>query len=140
MKVVFDTNVFVSAFIVPGSRGEQALLLADRRKVALSTSVPILTETARVLREKFAQSEQDITAALKMIGRAAPIVRPVRKITILEDAPDKRILECAVTGEADLLVTGDDDLLKLKQFEGIPIVRLADFLRAVPPDDSSHSR
>jgi putative PIN family toxin of toxin-antitoxin system len=135
MKVVFDTNVFVSAFIVPGSRGEQALLLAYRRKVALYTSVPILTETARVLREKFAQSEQDTTAALKMIGRSATIVQPVRKITILEDAPDNRILECAVAGEVDLLVTGDDDLLKLKKFEGIPIVRLADFLRSVPPDD-----
>lgn len=135
MKVVFDTNVFVSAFIVSGSRGEQALLLAYRRKVALYTSVPILTETARVLREKFAQSEQDITAALKMIGRSATIVQPVRKITILEDAPDNRILECAVTGEVDLLVTGDDDLLKLKKFEEIPIVRLADFLRSVPPDD-----
>ena len=135
MKVVFDTNVFVSAFIVSGSRGEQALLLAYRRKVALYTSVPILTETARVLREKFAQSEQDITAALKMIGRSATIVQPVRKITILEDAPDNRILECAVTGEVDLLVTGDDGLLKLKKFEEIPIVRLADFLRSVPPDD-----
>lgn len=135
MKVVFDTNVFVSAFIVSGSRGEQALLLAYRRKVALCTSVPILTETARVLREKSAQSEQDITAALKMIGPSATIVRPVCKITILEDAPDNRILECAVTAEADLLVTGDDDLLKRKKFEGIPIVRLADFLRSVPPDD-----
>ena len=137
MKVVFDTNVFVSAFIVQGSRGEQALLLAHRRKVALYTSVPILTETARVLREKFAQSEQDITAALKMIGRAATIIRPVRKITILEDAPDNRILECAVTGEADLLVTGDDDLLRLREFEGIPIVRLADFLRSVPFEEGS---
>lgn len=135
MKVVFDTNVFVSAFIVSGSRGEQALLQAYRRKVALYTSVPILTETARVLREKFAQSEQDITAALKMIGRSATIVQPVPKITILEDAPDNRILECAVTGEVDLLVTGDNDLLKLKKFEEIPIVRLADFLRSVPPDD-----
>lgn len=135
MKVVFDTNVFVSAFIVPGSRGEQALLLAHRRKVALYTSVPILTETARVLREKFAQSEQDIMAALKMIGRAAMIVRPVRKVTILEDAPDNRILECAVTGEADIIVTGDQHLLKLKVFEGVSIVRLADFLRMFPSED-----
>lgn len=137
MRVVFDTNVFVSAFIVSGSRGEQAVLLAHRRKVILYTSVPILTETARVLREKFGQSEQDITAALKMIGRVAMIVRPVRGIAILEDAPDNRILECAVTGEVDLVVTGDDDLLRLGQFEGIPIVRLADFLRSIPLDGDS---
>lgn len=135
MKVVFDTNVFVSAFIVSGSRGEQALLLAHRRKVALYTSVPILTETARVLREKFAQPEDDITAALKMIGRAAMIVRPVRKITILEDVPDNRILECAVTVEVDLIVTGDQHLVRLKAFEGISMVRLADFLRMFPSEE-----
>ena len=132
MKAVFDTNVFVSAFFFPGSQGEQAFLLAQRRKVELRTSLSILTETARVLREKFDQSEQDITAALKMIGRVATIVRPVRKITVLEDVPDNRILECAVTADADLVVTGDSHLIKLKEFEGIPILRLADFLRTVP--------
>ena len=46
-----------------------------------------------------------------------------------------RILECAVTAATDLLVTGVDDLLKLKEFEGIPIVRLAEFLGSVPTDD-----
>ncbi len=132
MKAVFDTNVFVSAFIFPGSQGEQAFLLAQRRKVELYTSLSILTETARVLREKFDQSEQDITAALKMISRVATIVRPVRKISILEDVPDNRILECAVTADADLVVTGDSHLIKLKEFDGIPIVRLADFLRTIP--------
>ena len=137
MRVVFDTNVFVSAFILSGSQGEQALLFAQRRKVDLYTSVAILTETARVLREKFDQSEKDITAALKIIGRVATIVRPVRKITVLEDVPDNRILECAVTAEADLIVTGDHHLLKLREFEGIPIVRLADFLRSVPFDEDT---
>lgn len=132
MKAVFDTNVFVSAFIFPGSHGEEVFLLAQRRKVELYTSLPILTETARVLREKFDQSEQDITAALKMIGRVATIVRPVRKVTILKDVPDNRILECGVTADVDLIVTGDSHLIKLKEFEGIPIVRLADFLRTIP--------
>jgi putative PIN family toxin of toxin-antitoxin system len=134
MKVVFDTNVFVSAFIIPGSKGEDAFQLAYRRKVDLYSSVPILTETARVLRAKFDQPEKDITAALKMIGRAATIVRPSRKMTVLEDLPDNRILECAVTAQADLIVTGDHHLLELREFEGIPIVRLADFLRMIPSE------
>ncbi|THJ10893.1 MAG: putative toxin-antitoxin system toxin component, PIN family [Nitrospira sp. CG24C] len=132
MKVVFDTNVFISAFIVPGSKGEDALLLAHRHKVDLYSSVPILTETARILRTKFDQSEKDITAALKMIGRAATIVRPSRKVTVVEDLPDNRILECAVTAQADLIVTGDHHLLGLREFEGVSIVRLADFLRMIP--------
>ncbi len=132
MKVVFDTNIFVSAFIIHGSKSEDAFLLAHRRKVELYCSVPILTETARILRAKFDQPEKDITAALKMIGRAATIVRPSRKVTVLEDVPDNRILECAVMAQADLIVTGDHHLLKLKEFEGIPIVRLVDFLRMIP--------
>jgi putative PIN family toxin of toxin-antitoxin system len=134
MKVVFDTNVFVSAFMVPGSKGEDAYLLAHRRKVELYTSVPVLTETARVLRTKFHQPEQDIAAVLKQIGRAATILRPSRTVAVLEDVPDNRILECAVTVRADLVVTGDQHLLKIKEFEGIPIVRLADFLRMIPSE------
>jgi putative PIN family toxin of toxin-antitoxin system len=132
MKVVFDTNVFVSAFIVPGSQSETAFLLAQRRTVELFSSVPILTEAARVLRTKFHQPEKDIAAALKLISRAATIVRPVRTITVLDDRPDNRILECAVTAQVDVIVTGDQDLLKLKAFESIAIVRVADFLRMTP--------
>lgn len=134
MKVVFDTNVFVSAFLFPGSQGEEALLLAHRRKVLLYSSVLILTETARVFRTKFDQSEEHIIAALKMIGRMATIVHPSRQVPVLEDVPDNRILECAVTAEADLIVTGDRHLLKIKEFEGVPIVRLADFLKTITPD------
>lgn len=133
MKVVFDTNVFVSAFIVPGSQSEDAFLLSQRRAVELYGSVPILTEAARVLRSKFNQPEKDITAALKVISRAAIIVRPVCTITVLDDQPDNRILECAVTAQADVIVTGDQHLLKLRTFEGIAIVRVADFLRMIPP-------
>ena len=134
MKVVFDTNVFVSAFIVPGSKGEEALLLAHRRKVDLYTSVSILTETTRILRTKFDQPERDVLAALKQISRAATIVRPARTVRVLEDVPDNRILECALSAQADLVVTGDHHLLALKEFEGIPLVRLADFLRMTPAE------
>jgi len=134
MKVVFDTNVFVSAFIVPGGKGEEALLLALRRKVDLFTSVPILTETTRILRTKFDQPERDILAALKQISHAATILRPARTVRVLEDLPDNRILECAVSAQADLVVTGDHHLLALKEFEGIPLVRLADFLRMTPAE------
>lgn len=134
MKVVFDTNVFVSAFIVPGGKGEEALLLAQRRKVDLYTSVPILTETTRILRTKFNQPERDVLAALKQISRAATIVRPARTVSVLEDLPDNRILECAVSAQADLVVPGDHHLLALKEFEGVPLVRLADFLRMTPTE------
>src|SRR3989337_1258063 len=132
MKVVFDTNIFISAFVVPGSQGERAFILARQRRFDLYTSVPILTETANKLREKFDQSAEDIKEALKIISRAAEVLKPSTKLHVLEDVPDNRILECAVEAKADVIVTGDRHLLKLKKFQGIPVVRLVDFLRMFP--------
>lgn len=105
MKVVFDTNIFISAFIVPGGRAETAFRLARRRSCELYTSVAILTETAQKLRNKFKQPEQDIKAALQMIGRSAKVLKPTISLAILEALPDNRILECAIEAHADLVVT-----------------------------------
>ncbi len=132
MKVVFDTNVYISAFLVPGSQGEEAFLLAHRRRFNLYTSVPILTETARVLRLKFDQEDEDIKVALKLIARAAKVLRPSTRVTLLQDSPDNRILECAKEAKSDVIVTGDRDILRLKTFEKISIIRLIDFLRMSP--------
>ena len=132
MKVVFDTNIFISAFIVPGGQGERALLMARQRRFILCTSVAILTETAQKLRAKFDQDEQDIRHALKLVSRIADVLKPAVRLKVLKDAPDNRILECAVEGRAELVVTGDRHLLKLRKFDGIAIVRLADFIRMFP--------
>ena len=132
MKVVFDTNVFISAFILQGSQGEQAFLLARRGMFDLYSSVAILTETAKTLRAKFEQSDEDIKASLQIISRASILVKPRCHITVLSDLPDNRILECALDAEADLVVTGDRHLLKLKRFQDIPIIRLADFIHLFP--------
>lgn len=132
MKVVFDTNVYVAAFLTPGGEGEQALLLAYRHQVDLYTSLPVLAEVARVLRGKLGATETAVTAALRAIARVAVVVRPRRQVAALEDDPDNRILECAVEAGADLIVTGDRHLLRLREFEGIAIVRLTDFLRMFP--------
>ncbi len=132
MRAVFDTNIFISAFIIPGSQGERAFLLAHQRRFDLCTSVAILTETAQKLRDKFYQSDEDIIAALKIISRAAEVFKPTTSVNVLRDVPDNRILECALEARADLVVTGDHHMLRLKIFQGIPIIRLADFLRMFP--------
>ncbi|HLC42995.1 MAG TPA: putative toxin-antitoxin system toxin component, PIN family [Methylomirabilota bacterium] len=132
MKVVFDTNVFISVFIISGGQADLAFRLARQQRFDLCTSVPILAEVAQTLRGKFGQSEEDITEALRMISRAAEIVKPSAALQVLSDVPDNRILECAVEAGADLIVTGDRHVLKLKQYESTSIVRLADFLRMFP--------
>ena len=69
-----------------------------------------------------------------MISRSATVLKPAVKLNVLEDGPDNRILECAIEAGADLVVTGDRHLLKLKKFHDIPIVRLVDFLRMFPEE------
>jgi putative PIN family toxin of toxin-antitoxin system len=132
VKVVFDTNGFISAFIVPGGQAERAVLLARARHFILFTSVPILTEMAQKLRSKFGQTDKDIRQALKFISRTTEILKPRARLRVLKDIPDNRILECAFEARADLIVTGDRHLLRLREFEGISIIRLADFLRMFP--------
>lgn len=137
MRVVFDTNVFVSAFVIPGSQGERAFRLAQQKRFVLHTSVAILTETAGILRRKFDQVEDDITEALRVISRASVVSKPARRLRVVEDDADNRILECALESRADLIVTGDRHLLRLRGFEATAIVRLADFLRLFPDVDCS---
>ncbi len=112
----------------------RAFLLAHQRRFALHTSVAILTETARTLREKFGQPDEDIKRVIKLISRVATVSKPATRLNVLRDLPDNRILECAVEAGADLVVTGDRHLLNLKRFQGISIIRLADFVRMFPED------
>lgn len=128
LKVVFDTNVYISAFISPGSKAEDAYLLAVMGKIKLYTSVSILTELARKLREKFQWDDGHITSALKHISKIAIVIKPTITITLLQDEADNRILECAKASYADLIVTGDKHLLLLKEFSGIGITRVAGFI------------
>ena len=69
---------------------------------------------------------------LKQIAAIVEIIIPQITLEVIkEDPPDNRILECAVAGQADLIVSGNRHLLRLKSYEGIPIVRPIDFLRTL---------
>ena len=132
LKVVFDTNIFISAFIFPGGKTQEAHLLSIRRKLILCTSPAIMTELAKTLRAKFGQDEDDIARALKQIARIAEIVKPTSRLKILDDDPDNRVLECAEAAKADLIASNDKHLLRLKKLGDIPIVRATDLLHTIP--------
>jgi len=121
--------VYVSAIF--GGVPEDLYRAARRGQFVLITSPAILAELAQTLRNKFFAQEADITAYVRQIARTAVIARPVGRLTILADDADNRVLECAVLGEADLIVSGDRRLLALKEYSGIPIVRPIDFLRTL---------
>ena len=85
------------------------------------------------LRDKFDWDEDRIRAALKSISRTAHVVKTTPHLSIVSDAPDNRILECAEKVDADLIVTGDPHLLKLARFGRAGIVRVSTFLRVLHP-------
>lgn len=128
MRVVFDTNIYISAFAIPGGNADEAYVEAIRGKVELFTSVAILTETARVLQTKFDWTEDKVRDALHDISETATVLRPRPSLHLLKDEPDNRILECAVAAHAQWIVTGDRHLLALKRHGDCDIISLAGFL------------
>lgn len=126
-RAVFDTNIFLSAFIF-GGNPEKLFELARVKRVHLFTSPSILAEFADHLRDKFDWSEEDIVEAIKTVGYSSELVKPTQRIEVLEDAPDNRILECAVEAGVDFIISGDKHLLNLGEYQGIEIIAVAEFL------------
>jgi len=128
VKVVFDTNIFISAFAIPGGNAEEAYLNAVHGTFELFSSVAILTETANTLRSKFEWTDEKVLRLVKTLSKTATILKTQPHLHILKDEPDNRILECAAAAETEVIVTGDRHLLALKHYKEIQIIKLADFL------------
>ena len=129
-KVVFDTNVYVSAAIYGGNL-EILFRLSwgyDRR-YRLYTSDEILKETVRVLTsDKFRFTREEVSDVIATIVDAADVIEPKTKIKVVTDDPDNRILECAVKAKADIIASGDSHLLDLKEYKGIRVLKPVQFL------------
>ena len=128
MRVVFDTNILVSALVFPGGQGDAALRRIIDGTDRLVLSKAILDELLEVLSRKFARNAEELAHVSVFISELATVVSPRRRLHVVKDDPDNRILECALTGSAQAVVTGDKALLALKAFEGIPVVTLAAYL------------
>lgn len=122
MRVVFDTNVFI-AIALKGEFSQQILRLAEKQIIILVTSKSILIELREKLISKFDKSETNVDLFVNKILSISEIVTKKEKLSIVKrDPDDNKILECAVAGNANLIVSADQDLIKLKTFRGIAIV------------------
>ena len=128
MRAVFDTNIFVSALVIPGSRGEEALLRIVEGKDRLIVSKAIIDELLGVLARKFGRDREELARLAVFLVEIGELVRPQRRIKVLDDDPDNRILECAIAGRADAIVTGDRSLLMLRSFGGVRVLSLREYL------------
>jgi putative PIN family toxin of toxin-antitoxin system len=130
VRIVPDTSVIVSAFLFPSTRPAEALRFAEQRTTLLA-SEETLTELYEVLaREKFVRW-LSLSARERLLLRFTNLIElvPVKDIIrACRDARDDKFLSLAVSGHADLILTGDADLLCLHPFRGIAIVAPADFL------------
>jgi putative PIN family toxin of toxin-antitoxin system len=132
LRVVLDTNVYASAFNFPHGKVASIWEHALKGTYTLLISPAIVAELANVLREKFKWPENDIKARAKRFARMAEIITPKIVPNIIKDDPtDNHILACAREGQADLIVSGDKHLCRIKVYEGIPIIRPTDFLHTL---------
>jgi putative PIN family toxin of toxin-antitoxin system len=128
VRVVFDTNIFISAFVMPGSLAEKAILKIIEEEDVLLISKDIIDEILSVLSTKFGRDREGLSHVAVTLSDLAELVKPARRVTVFKDEPDNRILECALSGEADLLVTGDKKMLQLREYKGVEIVSLRAYL------------
>jgi uncharacterized protein len=128
VRVVFDTNILVSALVFPGGQGEAALRRIIEEIDQLVLSRPILDELLDVLGRKFARDAEELAHVAVFLSDLAVIVAPKHRLRVVKDEPDNRILECAVAGQAKAIVTGDKALLALKRYEEVRILALREYL------------
>jgi putative PIN family toxin of toxin-antitoxin system len=129
VRVVFDTNIFISALIFPGSQAEKAILKVIEGKDTLILSREIIKEVLSVLSKKFSKDREAISRVAVNLSEMGELIEASEKTDILEDRADNRILECAAAGNADMIITGDKAMLKLKRYGNTRIISLKEYLQ-----------
>jgi putative PIN family toxin of toxin-antitoxin system len=130
LKVVLDTNVYISAILF-GGNCEEILRLSSSGLFDIIISKAILKEVKDILHTKFKWSGIQISETISYIKEITTEIEPHLSVSIIKNDPsDNRILECAITAKADYIVTGDKNhLLPLKRYKNIRILSPSEFLR-----------
>ena len=130
IRVLPDTNIIISSVFWRGNPYE-----VIRRGILggykLVISAEILDEVVDKLRNKFQFPEESIQELIDILMTYCHIVEVTSKFDVVRDKKDNKIIECAFDGKVDYIVTGDPDLLVLKEFKGIKIVKAKEFLEMI---------
>jgi putative PIN family toxin of toxin-antitoxin system len=131
-KVVADANIYLSAILFEG-KPQEVISLAMQRKIEVLVSEAILDQVARVLKRKFDWADWQISEAIAELRNITILITPKKTLKVIEEKEsDNRILECALEGKVQYIITGDKrHLLPLKEFQGIKILPPAEFLETV---------
>lgn len=127
MKVVLDTNILVSA-LVYGGNPQDLLELVIVKQIKGVTSLPLVVELIEILTKKFSFTPEKVYQIEEKIKKSFEFIHPIKALDIVRDKDDNRVLEAAVEGGCDFIITGDQDLLDLGKYKKIKIVTPAQFL------------
>lgn len=133
MRAVIDTNVFIRALMNP--EGSTAAIIRRNAAFTLVMSPPIIRELLRVarrprLKKRFgARGYERAVAGVLDIVRRAHVVDPRHTPRVCRDESDDMFFACAVAGRADYIVSEDDDILAVAEYEGVRTIRTATFLK-----------
>ena len=129
-KVVIDTNVFVSGLTFKG-KPREVLDLVWRGDIESYISPFILKELEETLRKDFSWDRDQIKHTIEKIKARTILIQPKNKVSVIkENADDNHILECAIEGKVQYLISGDrKHLLPLKEYQGTKIISPSDFLK-----------
>ena len=142
MRAVIDTNILVRAVLRP--RGAVGMVLSRLRHggYVLLYSQALLDELVDVLnrpriRQKYHLVEQDIATVIRLVLLRGEVVAPTAHYAMCRDPKDNKVLDVAVAGRADVIVSADKDLLTLHPFAGIPIVSPGAFMQKLDSESRS---
>lgn len=128
VKVTLDTNVIISAIGFAGKpRTILNLILKD--EIRAVTSNILLAELEDVILKKFPKLTVELDLLNKKMKKKFQVARPKKHLEVTRDEDDNRVLEVAVEGKCQYLITGDKDLLDLESFQGIMITTPEEFLK-----------
>ncbi|MFM7574870.1 MAG: putative toxin-antitoxin system toxin component, PIN family [Snowella sp.] len=128
-RVVFDTNIIVSALMFPKSLPRQVIDQVDLLGTILISSATMLELNEVLTRKKFERyfsQEQRLNFMAKFFGKSE-MVEILERVEICRDPKDDKFLELAVNGRANYLITGDQDLLVLNPFQETLIITVSQF-------------
>ena len=129
MRIVLDTNVLVSAALKRNSTPAAAVRVVEEHYVLLKSTVTQRQLFDVVGRPYFTPLiGEDTRIWLQKLMATAVLIEVVERIAACRDPTDDKFLELAVNGGADLIVSGDANLLELHPFRGIPVITPAAFI------------
>ncbi len=132
-RSVIDTNILIRAIIRPVGTVGPVIVRLEEGRYQLIYSQPLLDELTRKLalpriKDRYELTDEQVTDFIGLLTELGELVKPERRVAICRDPKDNMVIEAALAGKAEFVVTGDNDLLVLGQFETVRFITAREFL------------